>query len=100
MAVNAGTMMTSTGWKPVSGSAKVPAGGIAKVALTAKLFCPMVVLSAQNGIFGVSEGIGGGLSPAFPPLAVQVRDSDGDLRAMTLQTRVTVPHNCPTAPGS
>jgi len=95
VSVDAGTLMTSTAWKPLSGSPRIPGGGTAKIALTAKLFCPMVVLSAQTGIFGVSEGIGGGLSLAFPALDVQARDSDGDLRAVVLPTRVLVSSQLP-----
>lgn len=86
--VDAGTLMTSTAWKPVGGSRRIPGGGIAEVTLTAKLFCPMVLMAQQTGMFGATAGTGGGPSLAFPALHVAVRDGDGDLRSLTLPTRV------------
>lgn len=90
VSVDAGTlMMSSTGWKPLGATARIPGGGTAKVALTVKLFCPSVVLGQQTGMFGVVGGIGGGPALAFPAVHARVRDADGDLRDLTLPTRVT-----------
>ena len=86
--IDAGTLMTSSAWKPVGGSARIPAGGTAKVALTVRLFCPLVTLSQQTGMFGAAPGTGGGATLAFPALHVQARDSDGDLHDLVLPTRV------------
>lgn len=86
--IDAGTLMTSTGWKPVGPSARIPGGETAKVALTVKLFCPMVTLGQRSGMFSAAPGIGGGSSLPFPAVHAQVRDSDGDLRDLVLPTRV------------
>ena len=87
--VDAGNlMMTSSAWKPVGGSARIPGGGTAKVALTVRVFCPTVLLNQQTGMFGAGPGTGGGTSLAFPAVHVQVRDSDGDLHDLVLPTRV------------
>lgn len=86
--VDAGTLMTSSGWKPVGPSARIPGGGTAKVALTVKLFCPMVTLEQRAGMFGAVPGTGNGSGLPFPAVHVQVRDSDGDLRDLLLPTRV------------
>ncbi|MBS2535235.1 hypothetical protein KGQ20_20945 [Catenulispora sp. NF23] len=92
VSVDAGTlMMSSTGWKPLGPSARIPAGGTAEVALTVKLFCPSVLLGQQTGMFGTdTDGVGGGSALAFPAVHARVRDADGDLRDLTLPTRVTV----------
>ncbi|WP_194891079.1 hypothetical protein [Catenulispora pinisilvae] len=94
VSVDAGTLlMSSTGWKPL-GPSRIPGGGTAKVALTVKLFCPSVVLGQQTGMFGAAAdggvGGGGGSALAFPAVHARVRDADGDLRDLTLPTRVTV----------
>ncbi|WP_370363303.1 hypothetical protein [Catenulispora sp. GP43] len=86
--VDAGTLMTSSAWKPAGGSARIPAGGTARVALTVRLSCPLVILSQQTGMFADAPGTGGGTSLAFPAVHVQVRDSDGDPHSMVLATRV------------
>jgi hypothetical protein len=88
MDIDAGTLMTSTGWKPVGPSARIPGGATAKVALTVKLFCPMVTLGQRTGMFSAAPGIGGGSSLPFPAVHAQVRDSNGDLRDVVLPTRV------------
>jgi hypothetical protein len=99
VAVDAGTLMTSTAWKPAGDSPRIPGGGTAKVTLTAKLFCPMVVMAQQTGMFGSTAGTGGGPSLAFPALHVNVRDGDGDLRSLILPTRVTVSSQLPANSG-
>ncbi|MEY9888719.1 hypothetical protein ABIA31_002367 [Catenulispora sp. MAP5-51] len=86
--VDAGTLMTSSAWKPAGGSPRIPAGGTAKVALTVRLSCPLVILSQQTGMFADAPGTGGGTSLAFPAVHVQARDSDGDLHDLVLATRV------------
>ena len=97
--VNAGTLMTSTAWKPVTGSARIPGGGTVKVALTAKLFCPMVIMTQQTGMFSATGGTGGSPSLTFPAVHVDVRDGEGDLRSLTLPTRVTVSSQQSATPG-
>ena len=97
---DAGTPMTSTAWKPVGGaSPRIAAGGTVKVALTAKLFCPMVIMAQQTGMYGATPGTGGGPALAFPALHVTVRDGGGDLRSLTLPTRVTVSSQLPANTG-
>lgn len=86
--VDAGTLMSSTGWKPVGPSARIPGGATAEVALTVKLFCPMVTLGQRTGMFSAAPGIGGGSSLPFPAVHAQVRDANGDLRDVVLPTRV------------
>jgi hypothetical protein len=89
--VDAGTLMTSTGWKPVGGSARIKGGGTGRVALTVKLSCPLMMMGVQTGALGVAGGAdGGGGSMPFPSVDVQVRDADGDQRGLLLPTRVTV----------
>ena len=88
--VDAGTLMTSTGWRPLGPSARIPGGGTGKVALTVRLFCPMVVLSQQNGMFAAAPGTGGGATlSSFPAVHIRARDSDGDAHDLVLPTRVT-----------
>jgi hypothetical protein len=87
--IDAGTLMTSTAWKPVGPSARrIPGGATAKVALTVKLFCPMVTLGQRTGMFSAAPGIGGGSSLPFPAVHTQVRDANGDLHDMVLPTRI------------
>jgi hypothetical protein len=86
--IDAGTLMTSSAWKPVGGPARIPGGGTAKIALTVKLFCPMVALSQQTGMLAAAPGTGGGATLAFPAVHVQARDSGGDLHDLVLPTRV------------
>jgi hypothetical protein len=88
VAIDAGTLMTSSAWKPVGSSARIPGGGTAKVALTVKLFCPMVTLSQRTGMFSAVPGIGGGSSLPFPAVEARVRDGNGDVRDLVLPTRV------------
>lgn len=89
VSVDAGPlMMTSSAWKPVGGSARIPGGGAVKVALTVRLFCPSIFLSQQTGMLATGAGIGGGMSLAFPAVHVQAVDSGGDPRDMVLPTRV------------
>jgi hypothetical protein len=88
MDVDAGTLMTSSGWKPVGSSARIAGGATAKVALTVKLFCPMVTLGQRTGMFSAAPGIGGGSSLPFPAVHAQVRDANGDLHDVVLPTRV------------
>jgi hypothetical protein len=88
---DAGSLMASTGWRPLGAGKRIPAGGTAKVALTVRMFCPMVVMGVQSGGFGFAgRGGAGAASMPFPALDVRVFDGDGDQRAVTLATRVTV----------
>ncbi|WP_344661081.1 hypothetical protein, partial [Catenulispora subtropica] len=89
---DAGTLMASTGWKPVGGSPRIPGGATAEVTLSVRLFCPMMVVGVQTGSFGVAaRGGNGASSMPFPALDVVVRDGAGDERSLTLPTHVTVP---------
>lgn len=90
VSVDAGTLMTSTAWKPAGPSARIPAGGTAKVTLTMKLFCPWVMLGEQTGMFTAGPGTGGGTSLSFPAVHVLARDAGGDTHDMVLPTRVPV----------
>lgn len=90
VSVDAGTLMVSTGWKAVGPTARIPAGGTGKVALTMKLFCPWVLLGQQTGAFTAAPGTGGGASLSFPAVHVRVRDAGGDAHEMLLPTRVLV----------
>jgi hypothetical protein len=89
VSVDAGTLMSSTAWKPLGPSARIPAGHTAKVALTLRLFCPMVILSQQSGIFLDSAGTGGSASLPFPAVHVQAHDADGAAHDLVLPTRAT-----------
>jgi hypothetical protein len=90
VSVDAGSLMVSTGWKPVGPTARIPAGGTGKVALTMKLYCPWVMLGQQTGAFTAASGTGGGTSLSFPALHVQARDAGGDAHDLVLPTRVLV----------
>lgn len=85
---DAGSLMASTAWRPLGGGKRIAAGATAEVALTVRMFCPMVVLGVQSAGFG---GRGGGsASMPFPALDVRVYDGDGDQHTVTLATRVSV----------
>src|SRR5262249_31748936 len=88
---DAGTLMSSTGWKPV-GSARIPGGGTGKVTPTVEMFCPMVVMGVQRGNFGASPPGGTGASSMpCPALQGKVRDGTGDERDLVLPPRAAVP---------
>jgi hypothetical protein len=88
---DAGTLMAGTGWQPVGGSPRIPGGGTAAVALSVRMFCPMMmVMGVQGGSFGVAGRGGNGASMPFPALDVTVRDGNGDERRLALPTHVTV----------
>ncbi|MFD0631162.1 hypothetical protein ACFQ9X_05465 [Catenulispora yoronensis] len=89
---DAGTLMSSTGWKPAAGgSPRIAAGATARITLTVRLFCPMVVMGVQTGNFGAGgRGVNGSSAMPFPALDVKVLDGNGDERTVTLATRITV----------
>ncbi|NUP50956.1 MAG: hypothetical protein HOW97_27140, partial [Catenulispora sp.] len=89
---DAGTLMASTGWKPLGAGKRIAAGSTAKVALTVRLFCPMLMVGVQGGGFGGAGRLVAGSSSSipFPPLEVRVLDGNGDQRAVTLPTRTVV----------
>ncbi|NUR61890.1 MAG: hypothetical protein HOV87_25005, partial [Catenulispora sp.] len=89
---DAGSLMATTAWRPLGAGKRIPAGATAKIALTVRMFCPMVVMGVASGGFGFAAGRGGAgpASMPFPALDVRVFDGAGDQRAVTLATRVTV----------
>jgi hypothetical protein len=82
--IDAGSMMTSTGWQPV-GSPRIPPGGTGKAAVTVDLDCGILLFGQA-----VSSGsLGSGFS--FPDVALSVRTGDDTVRTVTLTSRQHVP---------
>jgi hypothetical protein len=84
VSVDAGTLMTSTGWQPV-GSPLIAAGATGKAALTVNLDCTLLSIGQS-----INSGSQSPFNFNFPDVRVSILTANGAARQVTLRSRQPV----------